>query len=132
MGNDNMFEDYAEFFGDDDVLDVDKKFHENQEFHNWQKSKRRISRNKQRARKVRKIKMLSECGGGMTVWPDGCLDAVTGSFVPSGWLRHSKNSNTQKHLKRISNRKIRNLPFSQTSGKSNTYRKYSEYQWNID
>ncbi len=131
MSYDDLFEISGEIFGESEILADNEKFHENQTFHDQQKQKRRISRNKQRARKVRRINTLSDCGGGMTVWLDGHLDDVTGSFVPSGKLKRSKNSNTQRYLKRASTRKIRRIPATEKPADGGHYRKHFDYWWNL-
>ena len=61
-------------------------------------------------------------------WEKTKKDAETGEKISLGYMKYPKNSNSQRHLKRLSNKKVRKCKDMQNG---NHYRRCLDYKWKL-
>lgn len=97
--------------------------------HGKRKTGRAYRRNRTRHKDKRKRKIIATCGYKPTIgYVD--YDLVDGKWIEVGnHIKYPKNSNAQKYLKRISNKKVRKFRGDISSG--NAYRRIFDYRWEL-
>ena len=98
--------------------------------HLRRKEKRIASMKKQECRRQRLLHELANsryCKP--SIWAATKWDRETGDFVDANRVKRSRDSKTQRQLKKKSTRKVRHLPADALPPKGNHYRKVFDYWW---